>query len=294
MYQIKHMGRLPPFHDPRDYSPQEAGNILKTTSLPDIARELPEKNEDNYNYLPEVYDQEDLGSCVAFATDNGLEYISKLLFGRSPIFSKLYTYKMGRDLAFGTGSQGDTGLWIKHGIGTVRRHGAVEESRYPYITEDYDLYPQAHIHGYADDYRALKYFRLDYPNVSIEKRKERINTYINNKFPVIVGFYVFESADMEGFAGGEFPYPAENEDMLGGHATMIYGYDDNKVIINPFDESESKGAWKFRNSWGSGWGDNGDGWLPYDYLLKPQAEFILADEFYTITRMDWLDLWDFE
>lgn len=39
----------------------------------------------------------------------------------------------------------------------------------------------------------------------------------------------------------------------GGHAIVIYGWDDSK-------------GFRLRNSWGTGWGINGDAFLPYSYL----------------------------
>lgn len=44
--------------------------------------------------------------------------------------------------------------------------------------------------------------------------------------------------------------------LLGGHAMVICGWDDNR----------DGGAWKVMNSWGTDWHDNGYGWISYDYL----------------------------
>ena len=42
---------------------------------------------------------------------------------------------------------------------------------------------------------------------------------------------------------------------LGAHAITLAGYDD------------ARQAFLIRNSWGAGWGDKGDGWLPYSWAL---------------------------
>ncbi len=39
-----------------------------------------------------------------------------------------------------------------------------------------------------------------------------------------------------------------------------------------------------RNSWGTGWGDRGYGWLPYDYVLNE-----LAEDFWSLLSMEWVD-----
>jgi C1A family cysteine protease len=49
----------------------------------------------------------------------------------------------------------------------------------------------------------------------------------------------------------------ESENMLGGHAVTVVGYNDlDQTFI-------------VRNSWGSDWGDKGCFYIPYKYLLDP-------------------------
>jgi C1A family cysteine protease len=65
--------------------------------------------------------------------------------------------------------------------------------------------------------------------------------------------------------------PAQNDELAGGHAICIVGYDDTKK------------RWKFKNSWGTGWSAKGYGFLPYEYMKKYcsdawSAKDILADK----------------
>lgn len=60
--------------------------------------------------------------------------------------------------------------------------------------------------------------------------------------------------------------PRDGEQVLGGHAVVAVGYDDDdRVFIS-------------RNSWGDGWGDAGYFYMPYAYLLDDN----LSDDFWTI------------
>ena len=43
-----------------------------------------------------------------------------------------------------------------------------------------------------------------------------------------------------------------------------------------------------RRGAGAGWGENGYGWLPYEYVLKG-----LADDFWSILKKEWLDTGEF-
>ena len=72
---------------------------------------------------------------------------------------------------------------------------------------------------------------------------------------------VYSSINFVG-ADGKIPYPGKGEKIVGGHAIVAAGYDDKMVINN-----SKPGAFLIRNSWGKTWGEDGYGWLPYDYVL---------------------------
>ena len=82
---------------------------------------------------------------------------------------------------------------------------------------------------------------------------------------------------------GEFLFPGRSDRVKGGHAVVAVGYDDNRKIGN------DKGGIKIRNSWGTGWGENGYGWLPYSYI-----EAGLAEDFWSLFKNDYVDTHNFE
>jgi C1A family cysteine protease len=63
-------------------------------------------------------------------------------------------------------------------------------------------------------------------------------------------------------------YDQQGGKSYGGHAMTIVGYDDNRV-----SPRGDKGAFKLLNSWGTGWGDRGYGWVSYRMWvqLAPQV-----------------------
>jgi C1A family cysteine protease len=84
---------------------------------------------------------------------------------------------------------------------------------------------------------------------------------------------------------GKIPYPTTGEKIVGGHAVVAVGYDDNlKIKNNITGATEYKGALLIRNSWGTGWGSNGYGWLPYEYVLKG-----LAIDWWSMIKGEWVD-----
>jgi C1A family cysteine protease len=62
------------------------------------------------------------------------------------------------------------------------------------------------------------------------------------------------------------------------------GYDDELEITNRISGESTKGAFLFRNSWGTEWGDNGYGWMPYKYATAG-----VALDFWSLLSMEWVD-----
>jgi len=69
---------------------------------------------------------------------------------------------------------------------------------------------------------------------------------------------------------------------------VAVGYDDKMKIKNNYGKIETTGALLIRNSWGKVWGDQGCGWLPYEYVLKG-----LAEDFWSVTKKEWIDTEEF-
>lgn len=71
--------------------------------------------------------------------------------------------------------------------------------------------------------------------------------------PVAIGVAIFQEFQYVS-SSGIIQYPRATSQMLGGHAVCAVGYDDVRKLI------------KFKNSWGTNWGQNGYGYLQYNYI----------------------------
>lgn len=223
-----------------------------------------------------VEDQGNLGSCTANAGVGLLEYFENRAYGNFIDASRLFLYKVSRNLL---GVTGDTGAYLRTTMKAMAAFGVLPEANLPYMISKFDEEPSAFAYAYAQAYKSLSYFRLDQAGMAPNAVLGRIKSFIAAGYPSMFGFTVYNY----GNSHGEFVFPSPTDRALGGHAIVAMGYDDSRTI------GQSKGALKIRNSWGASWGENGYGWLPYDYVLKG-----LAVDFWSLFKAGYINTKNFD
>jgi C1A family cysteine protease len=274
--------------DLRDYSAEEPAikAIAKKLGIHATAETVIPNKVDLKKWCSPIENQLTIGSCSAHAGTAIVEYFQKRANGTYIPSSRLFLYKTTRNLMQVTG---DTGAWLRSVMGALALCGVAPEKFWPYKIEDFDKEPPAFVYAIADNYEALKYFCHDATKAKVtpEAVLASVKQYLAAGIPSMFGIWGFNSINNTDVKGG-IPYPCPGESAQWGHAIATVGYDDTKKIKNTLCGAETTGALLIRNSWGKEWGENGYGWLPYDYVLNK-----LAVDFWSILGMEWIDTKNF-
>lgn len=277
------LGWLPDYPDFRDYTVEQA---VVNEMLVKVGAEKPLKaglpvTSDLRPWCPPIENQGSLGSCTANAGVSMVEYFERRAFGKHVDASRLFLYKTTRNLLHWTG---DTGAFLRSTMGAMVLFGVPPEEYWPYIIADYEKEPTAFCYAFAQNYQAISYYRLDPPGTTKTTLLNQIKTNLAGGLPSMFGFTVYNSYS-QAATTGKIPYPTAGEKIVGGHAVVAVGYDDNMKIKNSnAGSTETKGALLIRNSWGTSWGSAGYGWLPYEYVLKG-----LAVDWWSLIKNNWID-----
>ncbi len=208
-----------------------------------------------------IYDQGQLGSCTANAIGAAFEYdlIKQELLDFTP--SRLFIYYNERRME-GT-VDNDSGAMIRDGVKSVAKQGVCAEDRWPYEIAKFTARPADRCYRDALANRAVAYQR-------VPQTLNQLRGCLAAGFPFVFGFTVYESFESAEVARtGVANLPGSGETVLGGHAVLAVGYDDDAT------------RFLVRNSWGSEWGQGGYFTLPYTYLTERN----LSSDFWMITSV---------
>jgi hypothetical protein len=193
--------------------------------------------------FPSPGDQGQQGSCVGWAVAYALKsYQEKMerkwnLDQNDRLFSPSFIYNQIKK-----SSGCDGGSLISDALNLVRRDGIASLSTFDYTDRACSAVPDAGVRQTARQYAIA-----DWRRVNVQDEME-IKTQVAAGFPVVIGMMVDQAFSQ--LQPGQV-YSTPDNVSPGGHAMVVVGYDDGKS------------AYKVINSWGSGWGDGGFGWVDY-------------------------------
>jgi len=127
----------------------------------------------------------------------------------------------------------------------------------PYSVTDYKTQPTAAQKAKAVNFKDLSWISIDPSNLnSLQGALDNAPTQVDITVYWTPGWLKtgeINAADVGALALGG---------GAGNHFICLVGYDDTHIT------KDGTGAFKFINSWGSGWGQGGYGWISYQYMRK--------------------------
>jgi C1A family cysteine protease len=200
-------------------------------------------------YSSAIEDQGILGSCTGNAIAAAIELVDRKK--NKPLeVSRLFIYYQER-LLEGTISV-DAGAYLRDGIKACNKWGVPVESLWPYTISKFATKPSNAAYTDALRRKVTGYQRCT--NFAAVKNA------LASGYPVVAGFLVYSSF-YNITSNGIMPLPNVNiEQLLGGHAICIVGYNDN------YGGTTGNGRFICKNSWGSAWGNNGYFYMPYQVI----------------------------
>ncbi len=204
-----------------------------------------------------VNDQGSTGSCVGWATADGLlrwHFVGANRLDRKDLLSPRFTWMASKEtdpfITQPTTFIEAEGTSLKAALDVARKFGAVRDSVLPFGTGDLYAGDSQTFYALASQLKISSYFNIG-TNLS------NWRTWIATKGPILTRLDVDKTWDDATSNGGDMDVYKPNT-ARGGHAVAIVGYKKDRFIV--------------RNSWGTGWGDKGFGYASLAYAQEAFTE----------------------
>jgi C1A family cysteine protease len=256
--------------DHRDYTRRRARIRKMLQKLRPLESSLP-TSVDWREYCPAVQDQQELAASCAHACVGLLQYFERRSSGRVLIPSRLFLHANALRLSERSGMGG--GASLRTTVKAMIRFGIPPERFWPYDPAALDRECDPFLYSFNEEFRSMRYVRLDEPMQSSLQTLAALKSFLASGFACVFGMGIPSSLTND----GEIPFPTRYDSIRTGHAVMAIGYDDGLRIRS------ERGALLIRSSWGPEWGMEGNGWVPYRYVIDR-----LAGDIWTVLRSQWL------
>lgn len=241
---IHGLGWRPDLPDVRDYEYGKRNRVERPQALPPIVSLRAMQSP--------IRDQGSEGSCVGHAIAAGVDYLRRAdkrqdarWKADDTIYSPRWVYNRARWYEGPEWVDIDAGAYIRFGIRGINKEGVPPESNWRYVPGEYKAEPTFFAEKQKHRWRLGSYNRCT-------RLDETLNALAAGT-PVVFGFTCYSNMFAPDVSRtGEIPMPAGS--VAGGHAVLAVGYDMHRRLV------------EFKNSWGTGWGDDGYGWLPFDFI----------------------------
>ncbi|NCT56794.1 MAG: C1 family peptidase [Legionella sp.] len=272
----------------------------KTPHTPNTLRlnqnrsDLPSHIQLDMNDVP-VLDQGQHGSCAMFANTAAVDAV----LNRGDYISQLCLLQLGKHLEkFGYNTSGWNGSIGPVILQQLQAFGMISKKTQTLVgcggLTDYPTYDQLPESDMSlSEYHALSeplaegqfawsplldFYQVLLDSTNAEDTLRAVKTALNHHDRLTMGVLLF--GPQYGVSGATGQHHAPNDtwvlsenifdmlfnwNMIGGHAMIITGYDDNAIAIDA-DGQTHHGLITLRNSWGEHIGDHGNFYMSYDYF----------------------------
>lgn len=240
-------------------------------------------------FFPPIRSQGSFGSCGVYS---GTYYTMTYMYalardldakngGDEFRFSPKWTYNMVN------GGDYNNGSWYYWAYEIGQYNGCATFAEFPYVGStsnpanyrEWCMDPTVWRDAIDRRFNQFGYVNNTNTDAGIEQVKQMlVNGYILN-IPTYISSWQWKSIGNDPATAADDLYVGKNcaywvNGTNGYHGMTVVGYNDDiwvDINGNGAVDSGEKGAFRIANSWGTGWGESGFGWMAYDALKNPSA-----------------------